>query len=157
MAKRWTAELELKGAGGEPVDLWRTLASHGVAELPPQRLEEEARTLETTLALPRDRARTIRIGKGRRGFVRLEGEDIGAADGRLLSDAARHMLRLDADLSAFYDAAREDPDLDWVCAGAGRMLRSSTVFADVVKTMCTQIPTSLLQPRSCGRSAAASC
>ena len=30
-------ELPLAGGGGEPVDLARTLASHGVATLPPQR------------------------------------------------------------------------------------------------------------------------
>ena len=47
------------------------------------------------------------------------------------------MLRLDADLSGFYAAARDDPDLDWVRSGAGRMLRSPTVFEDVVKTICT--------------------
>jgi N-glycosylase/DNA lyase len=47
------------------------------------------------------------------------------------------MLRLDADLSRFYDAARGDPDLAWAAAGAGRMLRSPTVFEDVVKTICT--------------------
>lgn len=50
-------------------------------------------------------------------------------------DAARHMLRLDADLSGFYEAAREDPDLAWACAGAGRMLRSPTVFEEVIKTV----------------------
>jgi len=53
MTKRWSAELELVGAGGEPVDLWRTLASHGVADLPPNLIDDEARTLETTLALGR--------------------------------------------------------------------------------------------------------
>src|SRR5206468_6501523 len=54
-----------------------------------------------------------------------------------LAETARHVLRLDEDLSGFYDAAREDPDLSWVTAGAGRMLRSPTVFEDVVKTICT--------------------
>ena len=140
MAKGWSAELELKGAGGEPVDLWRTLASHGVADLPPNVIDEEARTLETTLALPRRRARTIRIRAGRPGRpgrVIVEGEGIAASDAGFVTDAARHILRLDADLSAFYEAAREDPDLDWACAGAGRMLRSPTVFEDVVKTICT--------------------
>ena len=38
-----------RGAGGEPVDFARTIASHGVAELPPSRLDLEARVLETTL------------------------------------------------------------------------------------------------------------
>jgi len=137
MAKRWSAELELRGAGGEPVDLWRTLTSHGVADLAPQVVDEGARELETTLPLSRGRARTIRIRAGRKGFALIEGEGIGAADGRSLAETARHMLRLDADLSGFYAAARDDPDLAWVHAGAGRMLRSPTVFEDVVKTICT--------------------
>src|SRR5437867_2283903 len=135
----WSAELEPKGAGGEPVDLWRTLASHGVADLPPQVLDEDARTLETTLALPRGRARTIRIRPDRPGFALVEATAgrVGAADAVVLADAARHILRLDEDLSGFYDTAREDPDLSWVTTGAGRMLRSPTVFEDVVKTICT--------------------
>jgi 3-methyladenine DNA glycosylase/8-oxoguanine DNA glycosylase len=137
MGKRWSAELELVGAGGEPVDLWRTLASHGVADLPPNAIDEEGRTIVTTLALPRGRARTIRISAGRPGFSLVEGSDIGARDGVLLADAARHMLRLDADLSAFYEVARDDPDLSWTVTGSGRMLRSPTVFEDVVKTICT--------------------
>ena len=137
MAKPWSAELELRGAGGEPVDLWRTLASHGVADLPPQVVDEEGRTLETTLPLSRGRARTIRIQAGGKGFARIEGEAIGAADGRKLAETAGHMLRLDADLSGFYAVARDDPDLSWAGEGAGRMLRSPTVFEDVVKTICT--------------------
>jgi N-glycosylase/DNA lyase len=47
------------------------------------------------------------------------------------------MLRLDDDLSAFYMLAREDPDLSWAAEGSGRMMRSPTVFEDVVKTICT--------------------
>ena len=137
MAKRWSAELELKGGGGEAVDLWRTLSSHGVADLPPNVIDDQARTFETTLALPRNRARTIRIRAGRPGRVLVEGEGIAASDGPAVKEAARHILRLDADLSGFYDAARDDPDLDWACIGAGRMLRSPTVFEDVVKTICT--------------------
>jgi 3-methyladenine DNA glycosylase/8-oxoguanine DNA glycosylase len=137
MAKPWSAELELIGAGAEPVDLWRTLTSHGVADLPPQIVDEDAHTLEATLALPRGRARSIRIGGGKPGFARVEGEGVSAADGRVLAETARHMLRLDADLSGFYAAARDDPDLAWVSGGAGRMLRSPTVFEDVVKTICT--------------------
>jgi N-glycosylase/DNA lyase len=47
------------------------------------------------------------------------------------------MFRLDEDLSAFYAVARDDPQLVWAADGAGRMLRSPTVFEDVVKTICT--------------------
>src|SRR2546422_2039466 len=105
MAKSWSAKLELVGAGGEPVDLWRTLSSHGLADLPPNALDEESRTLETTLALPRDHARTVHIRPGRPGFARVESENIGARDAVVIAEATRHMLRLDADLSGFYETA----------------------------------------------------
>ena len=42
MARPWSAELQLVGAGGEPVDLRRTLVSHGVADLPPNEIDETA-------------------------------------------------------------------------------------------------------------------
>ena len=138
MGKGWSAELKLKGAGGEPVDLWRTFSSHGVAALPPQVLDEEEHTLESTLLLPRGRARTIRIRAGRRGRALVEAAGrVSAADGAVIAETVAHMLRLDADLSPFYEVAGSDPDLSWAARGAGRMLRSPTVFEDVVKTVCT--------------------
>ncbi|HTZ06645.1 MAG TPA: hypothetical protein VMB53_12985 [Gaiellaceae bacterium] len=132
-------ELRLVGAGGEPVDLRRTLASHGVATLLPQRLDEEAWVLETTLAIGRGRARTVRVAAGRRGHAKVElaAGSAGERDRARLLATVRHMLRLDDDLSAFYEVARADGDLAWVADGAGRMLRSPTIFEDVVKTVCT--------------------
>ncbi len=125
------------GAGGEPVDLWRTLTSHGVADLHPNSVDEDSRTLETTLPLPRGRARTVRIGSARPGFARVEGENVGTRDAVVVAETVRYMLRLDADLSSFYEVAGADPELSWAAEGAGRMLRSPTVFEDVVKTICT--------------------
>src|SRR5262245_11872574 len=44
----------------------------------------------------------------------------------------RHMFRLDDDMSPFYNAMSADPDFAWIAiAGAGRMLRSPTVFEDL--------------------------
>ena len=127
-------ELELVGAGGEPVDLRRTLGSHGVADLLPNRLDETAWTLETTLAV-NGRARTLRVSEGRAGHARVELVD--DRDGEALLAQVRHMLRLDEDLSRFYALVADDDELAWVTRGAGRMLRSPTVFEDVVKTVCT--------------------
>jgi 3-methyladenine DNA glycosylase/8-oxoguanine DNA glycosylase len=132
MAEDWSAKLKLVGAGGEPVDLPRTLASHGVADLPPNEIDADAWKLTTTLDLPNGAA-TLRVAPGRPGFARVDGS--GPSAGAL--DAVRHMLRLDADLSAFYAIARDDGDLTWAATGAGRMMRSPTVFEDVVKTICT--------------------
>ena len=132
VAKSWSAELALRGAGGEPVDLRRTLASHGVADLPPNEIDAQAGTLTTTLSLPRGAA-TVQVAPGRKGFARVEGT--GPRAGAV--EAVRHLLRLDADLSAFYAVAATDPELSWAATGAGRLIRSPTVFEDVVKTICT--------------------
>jgi 3-methyladenine DNA glycosylase/8-oxoguanine DNA glycosylase len=131
------AELPLVGAGGEPVDFRRTLASHGVAALPPSRIDEEAWTLEVTLPIPRG-ARTIRVASASTASARVQvlGE-VGARGRAALLAQLRHMFRLDEDLSPFYLVARGDPQLFWAAVGAGRMLRSPTVFEDVVKTICT--------------------
>ncbi|MEP6977430.1 MAG: hypothetical protein ABI948_05195 [Thermoleophilia bacterium] len=125
------AEIALRGAAGEPVDLRRTLHSHGVAALPPHRLDGDS--LEVTLAVPGGHAHTVTLAPGRRGHARVE----GAAGAREVVPILRAMLRLDDDLSPFYAVAAADDDLRWAVSGAGRMLRSATLFEDVVKTLCT--------------------
>jgi 3-methyladenine DNA glycosylase/8-oxoguanine DNA glycosylase len=135
----WSAELPLVGAGGEPVDLRRTIASHGVADLPPNRTDEDALTLETTLRIPRGRPRTVGVAQGPPGSaaVTVLGPAPSAELAEALLERVGHVLRLDEDLSDFYELIGEDPELSWAAAGAGRMIRSATVFEDVVKTICT--------------------
>jgi 3-methyladenine DNA glycosylase/8-oxoguanine DNA glycosylase len=124
----------LRGGGGEPVDFVRTVLSHGVAHLPPNVVAEDGSSLETVL-LAGGAPWAARVVPAEPGFARLE-----VADGAPVADLARvvrHMLRLDEDMSAFYAVAAADPELAWVALGAGRMLRSPTVFEDLVKTICT--------------------
>jgi 3-methyladenine DNA glycosylase/8-oxoguanine DNA glycosylase len=134
-----TLEIALRGGGGEPVDLRRTLTSHGFVDLAPFRLDQPSQTLEVTLAVPRGRPRRVRIGAGRRGRARVlvDGPPLASATADALTATVRHVLRLDADLSPFYAMAAADPDLSWAASGAGRMVQSPTVFEDVVKTVCT--------------------
>src|SRR6266545_4239225 len=134
-----SAELRLVGAGGEPVDLRRTMASHGVADLPPNRIDDESWTLELTLPLDGKKPRTARLSAGRRGYASLDllGRAPGKSDLDVLRAKVAHVLRLDEDLTPFYAVAATDPELAWAAAGAGRMIRSPTVFEDVVKTICT--------------------
>ena len=131
------ADLPLRGAGGEPVDFARTIVSHGVAELAPNRIALDTRTLETTLPV-RGGARTVRLtaqdGKLLVDMIAGRGE---ARIRDTLASTVAHMFRLDEDLSAFYAITREDVELSWSAQGAGRMLRAPTVFEDVVKTICT--------------------
>ena len=136
---RTTLSLPLVGAKGEPVDLARTLNSHGFAELAPSALDEAASTLAVTIRVPGARPRRIRIGPDRGATARIDVLG-GRAGPRVRAAAlagAAHVLRLDHDLSGFYVRVADDPDLAWAARGAGRMLRSPTVFEDVVKTVCT--------------------
>jgi 3-methyladenine DNA glycosylase/8-oxoguanine DNA glycosylase len=134
-----TFELALAGPGGEPVDLTRTIMSHGVADLPPGRVDEADASYTTTLALDGMRPRTVRIGPGRPGFARVDvrGARLGARAGEALAGQVRRILNLEEDLSGFYALAAGDPELAWATRGAGRMLRTPTVFEAVVKTICT--------------------
>jgi 3-methyladenine DNA glycosylase/8-oxoguanine DNA glycosylase len=135
----WSAELPLTGAGGEPVDLWRSIQSHGLVDLPPMRIDDEARALEITVPLPGTRPRTVRIAEGSPGRARVTaaGRPPGKRAAEATLAAVRHVLRLDEDLSPFYALAAEDPELAWAAQGAGRLVRSPTVFEEVVKTICT--------------------
>ena len=123
--------MPLRGSGGEPVDFLRTIVSHGVAELPPNKLDLEGRTLQTTLAVPGG-ARTVRV------TLEEDSRRIETVSGSVvpqLTQTVAHMFRLDEDLSPFYVVIREDKELDWCASGAGRMLRAPSVFEDVVKTI----------------------
>ncbi len=138
-SRAWSAELTLAGAGGEPVDLWRSIQSHGLVDLPPMRIDEEARALEITVPLRGARPRTVRIAEGRKGraLVTVAGRAPGTGAAEAVLAAVSHVLRLDEDLSGFYEVAEADPDLAWAARGAGRLVRSPTVFEEVVKTICT--------------------
>jgi 3-methyladenine DNA glycosylase/8-oxoguanine DNA glycosylase len=132
-------EFPLRGAGGEPVDLWRTLNSHGFVDLPPMLLQEQARTLEITIPIAGARPRTVRVSDGNdgRGSVTILGSAPSERTAARALAGIEYVLRLDADLSGFYELAQDDPDLTWVTSGAGRMIRSPTVFEEVIKTICT--------------------
>ena len=131
--------LPLRGPRGEPVDLARAINSHGFADLAPSALDASAGTLSVTVPVRGSRPRRIRIGPGSAGSARVEvlGPPAGPRIQAAALAGAVHVLRLEQDLADFYALAAVDPDLAWVTAGAGRMLRSPTLFEDVVKTICT--------------------
>jgi N-glycosylase/DNA lyase len=133
--KGWHASIPLVGPGGEPIDLWRTILSHGLNSLPPAEIDEEARTLTITVPLASGAATVVvREGESATALVESKG---GARAKRETLDQVAYLLRLDEDLSGFYELAAVDPALEWVTSGAGRMMRSATIFEEVVKTICT--------------------
>jgi 3-methyladenine DNA glycosylase/8-oxoguanine DNA glycosylase len=101
--------------------------------------EDSYERLEVTIPLRGARPRTITVVPGKKGHARVEilGRAPSKAAAASLIGTVRHVLNLDRDLSSFYAVAKDDPDLAWVTNGAGRMVRSPTVFEEVVKTVCT--------------------
>jgi 3-methyladenine DNA glycosylase/8-oxoguanine DNA glycosylase len=89
--------------------------------------------------VPSARPRTIRISASGPAVARVDvgGPPLGERATAALAGTVRRMLNLDEDLSEFYAVAAADPDLAWAARGAGRMLRTPTVFEAVVKTVCT--------------------
>jgi 3-methyladenine DNA glycosylase/8-oxoguanine DNA glycosylase len=139
VTQAWRAEFPLVGPAGEVVDLRRVFLSHGIAALPPMRLDEKAWTFEITVPLTGLNATTVLISQARpgHGMIEVIGRPPTARVGAAILAQIRHVLSLDLDLTPFYAVAAEDPDLAWVLRGAGRMVRSPIVFEDVVKTICT--------------------
>jgi N-glycosylase/DNA lyase len=139
MTPAWQGEFPLVGPAGEVVDLRRVFLSHGIAELPPMRLDQKAWTFEITVPLAGIGAGTLVISQARPGYgvIQVAGRAPTDRVAAAIMAQVRHVLSLDLDLSPFYAVAAGDPDLAWVLDGAGRMVRSPTVFEDVVKTICT--------------------
>ncbi|MGD8631945.1 MAG: hypothetical protein PVF85_00120 [Anaerolineales bacterium] len=140
-AQRQSHEISfpLVGPTGEPIDLWRTLVSHGMASLPPMSLDEDARTMSMTLALEGKLPRMIRIRQGDpgSGVITVLGRAPGKDTKAQITAKVRRILRLDEDLSEFYELISDDPDLAWAAGGAGRMLQGGSVYEDAIKTICT--------------------
>jgi 3-methyladenine DNA glycosylase/8-oxoguanine DNA glycosylase len=63
---------------------------------------------------------------------------LGSSDKEYLAGAVRHMLRLDEDFSEFYDLCKlKGGSWGEIRIGTGHLLRSPTVFEDLVKVICT--------------------
>ena len=133
-----TLNLPLVGAGGEPVSFRATLRSHGLGRLAPNEIDDNATSLTTTLDLGGS-ARTVRVFESppRKLAVHVAGRPLSLRAQAALNASLRRMFALDDDLAPFYAAVASDPDLAFATQGIGRMLRSPTVFEDVIRTVCT--------------------
>ena len=70
--------------------------------------------------------------------VSINGRKVNKRTSEKIIRDTKHILRFDEDLSDFYDLLETEKDFAWmVKTGTGRLLRSPTVFEDLVKTICT--------------------
>ena len=114
----------------------RTVLSHGWCALPPFYFDKKRWTLFRVLGS--DKPVTAKIS-ARNGAIKVTlSRRLGREAAQKIAREVRHMFRLDDDLSEFYQAVEAEPEFAWISnEGAGRLLRSPTVFEDLVKMICT--------------------
>ncbi|MBX3462819.1 MAG: Fe-S cluster assembly protein HesB [Planctomycetes bacterium] len=123
-----------------PFDLRLCLFGHGWVALAPHRYDEGAGTFATVLRVGTAVLdATLRQPRADRLALRLDGRTApSTAVTRAAARQVVHMLRLDSDLAAFHAMCRTEPRLHWAARrGAGRLLRSASVFEDLMKLLFT--------------------
>src|SRR5678816_2515233 len=130
--------MELKIPTPRNFSFRRTVASHGWYQLPPFALDTGKWELSRVIDVGQKPPVTIFVAE-RKTYLRVNASrPLTKSEAAIVLRDARHVLRLDDDLKPFYDATAEDPEFNWIGKqGAGRLLRSPTVFEDLVKMICT--------------------
>ena len=130
--------MEIKIRTPQNFNFKRTVISHGWYGLLPFSLDSEKWMLTRVIDLGVKPPVTI-VMAGRKAHVRVTtSRSLNERETAKVTRDARHMLRLDDDLELFYLATGTDSEFGWIATqGAGRLLRSPTVFEDLVKMICT--------------------
>lgn len=114
-----------------------TIYSHGWCELLPFEIDEEKKYLSRVFTDENTGQHTFaKISEAENG-LQIESSSESFSKEKLLRDVL-HILRFDENLNEFYKLTDKEKSLKWIAQkNAGRLLRSPTVFEDLVKTICT--------------------
>lgn len=120
-----------------PFNFLSVVNSHGWRQLAPFSYNESAGTLYYILRLSSGRVVELKLHDAGDG-VSVETEKLEKYERKEVADRVTWMFGLDLDFSRFYAAARGEPKLAHAKKLArGRVLRSPTLFEDVIKTILT--------------------
>jgi 3-methyladenine DNA glycosylase/8-oxoguanine DNA glycosylase len=116
----------------------RTVLSHGWCALLPFELDRTNWILTRVLEIGRAKPITAKISSSKNGIRVVTSRSVAEPAAEKIRRDVRHMFRLDDNLQRFYVAVSADAEFAWIASqGAGRLLRSPTVFEDLVKMICT--------------------
>ena len=121
----------------KPFSFTSVINSHGWRQLAPFSYDENTNMLGYTLQLSNARVVELKLRDGKDG-VSIETDKLNKAEQKEVMDKVTWMFGLDLDFSDFYAASRLEPKLTRAKKQAlGRVLRSPTLFEDVIKTIFT--------------------
>lgn len=114
-----------------------TIYSHGWSDLLPFNIDPKNKILSYA----------FEINPGKNILPEISSDGNNNLNVKIISDSnnkdiiiskIRRIFRLDDDLSEFYQIAEQDKQFKWVIEkGAGRLLRCSSLWEDMVKMLCT--------------------
>ena len=118
-----------------------TIFSHGWVFLEPYYWDNKSESLGLILKLKNSKLSKIHVSFKNKVItikVGVAGGSLDAGDKDKIKKTVRHIFRLDEDLNRFYAICNKDPELEFVCKNqCGRLLRSPSLYEDMVKTICT--------------------
>jgi 3-methyladenine DNA glycosylase/8-oxoguanine DNA glycosylase len=124
-------------AARQPFNFSSVINSHGWRQLAPFSYDESGNTLSHIMQVSNGRVIELKFGEGADG-ISVETEKLDKTERREVVDKVTWMFGLDMDFTHFYAASRREPKLAHAKRLArGRVLRSPTVFEDVIKTILT--------------------
>ena len=122
----------------QPFNFFNTVRSHGWYQMAPFDHDEAENILKYVIRLGTGKVLEFQVSEALGGISLETNKQLTKAETNELADTVTWMLGLEMDLSAFYAAAKKEPKLAHVEQKAyGRVLRSPTLFEDVVKTILT--------------------
>jgi len=129
--------MKINFSARKPFNFQSVVNSHGWYQLAPFAYDEETDGLSYTLRL--ENARVIKLNfSGDRAGVTIETDSLSGAERKEVTDKVTWMFGLDMDFSDFYTVSHAEPKLARAKQQAlGRVLRSPTLFEDVIKTIFT--------------------
>lgn len=117
-----------------------TIYSHGWSELLPFEIDEDNWQLSyvfTDESFKTPVSTTISATKKQIKISFVE-NNVRKTDKEKIKSKVRHILRLDEDFTEFYKFTSNDKNFKWLAKNnVCRLMRSPTVFEDLVKTICT--------------------
>lgn len=129
---------ELTLPARQPFNFYATVHSHGWMQLAPLEWDETSRTLRLPHRLDSGKVVALEVRGSPDGIIAQYSTRLNAAETRQLQYDLGWMFDLEKDLSPFYRAIALEPCLAHVIPeGKGRILRSATLWEDVVKTITT--------------------
>lgn len=116
----------------------RTAISHGWYDLQPFEFDKASWTLTRVINLTGEKVVTVSISEAKQAIKVGMPDKLSKRAIEKIDRDVRHIFRLDDEMANFYGQTMGHPEFDWIArAGAGRLLRSPSVFEDLVKSVCT--------------------